>query len=275
MSARRPFDHDSNVHRPIRLNDRGDDARTMWRAINRRLRDLGRRTRIGTRGPMNRRKLRVALEVLHDLGVNVKHRGLLTRRAQEVLRDPGKRTRAQKRRADKRAGSRVRRPKQQVVRNVRNQSARSGPIRLIVLHDTEGANIRGVSDLVGLGDWFDNPGAQASSHIAVDAEGNTGRYVPDDRKAWHSASFNSMSLGIEQVGFASQKDWPEAQLRKVAKWIAYWHKEYGIPIRHSTSHGVCRHSDLGVAGGGHHDPGPAYDLGRVLKMAREYAENGW
>ncbi len=248
----------------------------MWRAINRRLKDAGLRKRIGTRGPMNRRKLHVALEVLHDLGVKVKHRGFLTKRAQEILRDPDKRTSAQKRRAKRLARQgRVRRPKEQVRRNVRNQSGRSSVIRLIVLHDTEGANIKGVADLVGLGGWFDNPAAQASAHIAVDAEGNTGRYVADGRKAWHCASFNSMSLGIEQVGFATQKAWPEPQLRKVAKWIAYWSREYGIPITHSTSRGVCCHSDLGVAGGGHHDPGPAYPFAHVLKLARQYAERGW
>lgn len=96
---RRKFDRDSAVHRPLRLADRGEDARTVFRAINRRLKEEGRRKRIGTRGPLNRRKLRVALEALGLLGVKVKHRGFLTRRAQEILRDPSKRTAAQKKRS--------------------------------------------------------------------------------------------------------------------------------------------------------------------------------
>lgn len=96
---RREFDRDSAVHRPLRLACRGEDARTVFRAVNRRLKEEGRKKRVGTRGPLNRRKLRVALQVLEMLGVKVKHRGFLTKRAQEVLRDPSKRTAAQKRRA--------------------------------------------------------------------------------------------------------------------------------------------------------------------------------
>lgn len=170
-------------------------------------------------------------------------------------------------------------PTDRVVRHVRNQSTRHGtkPV-LIVLHDTEGANIKGIRDLQGLGDWFDNPAAQASSHVATDGEGNSARYVDDDLKAWHVAFYNSLSLGIEQVGFASQKTWPAAQLHETARWIARWSELYGIPIRQGRASldgriiksGVVRHSDLGNLGGGHHDPGDGYPFADVLALAREY-----
>jgi N-acetyl-anhydromuramyl-L-alanine amidase AmpD len=170
-------------------------------------------------------------------------------------------------------------PSDDVVRHVRNCSSRHGvkPI-LIVLHDTEGANIKGITDLKGLGDFFDNPAVQASSHVATDAEGNSARFVADELKAWHVAFFNSPSLGIEQVGFASQGSWPDAQLQETARWVARWAHEYGIPIRQGRvsldgriiQSGVVRHSDLGNLGGGHHDPGGNFPFTEVLRIARGY-----
>lgn len=170
-------------------------------------------------------------------------------------------------------------PHVEVRKLVRNQSSRHGaaPV-LIVVHDTEGANIKGVADLQGLAAWFDNPAAEASSHVATDAEGNSARYVRDGEKAWHVAFYNPVSLGIEQVGFAAQKSWPLEQQKETARWVAYWAKHHGIPIRKGSvsrdgrvlKSGVVRHSDLGNLGGGHKDPGPAYPLHDVLVLARGY-----
>lgn len=170
-------------------------------------------------------------------------------------------------------------PHDNVVRHVRNCSTRHGakPI-LIVVHATQGANVKGVSDLKGLGDWFDNPAAQASSHVATDAEGHSARFVADELKAWHVAFFNSVSLGIEQVGFAEQKAWPDAQLQETARWVGRWAHAYGIPIRQGRvsldgriiKSGVVRHSDLGNLGGGHHDPGSDYPFAEVLRIGRGY-----
>ena len=54
----------------------------------------------------------------------------------------------------------VRRPHEVVVTSVGNQSARTSSIELIVLHDTEGGNVRGTADLQGVISWFNNPSAQ-------------------------------------------------------------------------------------------------------------------
>jgi N-acetyl-anhydromuramyl-L-alanine amidase AmpD len=158
----------------------------------------------------------------------------------------------------------------------------SVPLDLIVLHDTEGANIpNSISDLAGLGDFFGEIGTQASSHVATDGDGNSARFVSDRRKAWHCMAYNSASLGIEQIGFVSQtratwmRNW--RQLRETARWIAYWSHKYGIPIRRAsvsngavTRAGVTRHMDLGIIGGGHVDPGANYPFNRVLWLARAY-----
>ncbi|HEX6715343.1 MAG TPA: peptidoglycan recognition family protein [Thermoleophilaceae bacterium] len=158
-----------------------------------------------------------------------------------------------------------------LTRIVRNQSSRNGiRPRIVVLHTTESHNTAGVNDLIGLAGWFDNPAAQASSHIGNDAEGNDIRLVPDDAKAWTQAAFNSVALSIEQVGQASQSTWPVAQLDNTARWVAYWSKKYSIPLIHSTTHGVCQHRDLGSAGGGHHDCGSDYPFAKVLQLARQY-----
>ena len=119
--------------------------------------------------------------------------------------------------------------------------------------------------------FFDNPRSQVSSHVANDAEGNDARIVPDEAKAFTQAAFNSISLSIEQIGFASQKEFPQAQLENTARWIAHWSRKWNIPITHSTTNGVCQHKDLGRAGGGHVDCGPNYPLDKVLSMARSMA----
>jgi hypothetical protein len=166
-------------------------------------------------------------------------------------------------------------PRPEVTKIVRNQSSRNGvKPRVIVLHSTESHERPGLSDLQGLGSWFDNGSAQASSHVGNDAEGNDARFVADDRKAWTQGQENPRCLSIEQIGFAreSRKQWLDQpkQLRNTAEWIAYWSKKYGIPIRKSTQHGVCQHTDFPSQS--HTDCGPGYPFDHVLSLAREIAD---
>jgi hypothetical protein len=162
------------------------------------------------------------------------------------------------------------------TRLVRNRSSRNGTRpRLIVLHTTEGDNHSGIRDLEGLAGWFDNPAAQASSHVGIDAEGNCVRMVPDDEKAWTQAAFNPQALSIEQVGHArfTRRFWILHYRRghnRVAKQLARWSIKYDIPLERSASHGVCQHSELGAAGGGHRDCGPGYPFGYVLWRAKRH-----
>lgn len=174
--------------------------------------------------------------------------------------------------------------KPEVTRNVVCQSSRNGvKPQIIVLHTTEGHNRPGVGDLADLAAFFDRISTQASSHVANDAEGHDCRMVPDERKAWTQANLNSPALSIEQVGFAAtpKGDWFEdapKQLANTAKWIAYWHGEWDIPIQRGVTSGtailkpgVCSHAQLGMEGGGHHDPGSAYPFEYVLDLARVFA----
>lgn len=174
-------------------------------------------------------------------------------------------------------------PRVEVRNNVACQSSRNGAgISLIVLHDTEGANIpHSVRDLVGLGEFFDRLSTQASSNVAVDEDGQSGRYVPDDRKAWAQAFYNSVALSIEQIGFARQS-WTskskDRQLHETARWIAHWSYHHKVPIRRGsvsrdgrvTRSGVVQHRDLGNLGGGHVDVSASYPMNKVLSLARGY-----
>lgn len=178
------------------------------------------------------------------------------------------------------------------VRIVGNQSSRDGARpSLIVLHtttDPDGGgpffwDEPGLKDLRRLGAWFANPDSAVSSHVANDKGGHDARYVRDGRKAWTEVAFNSVSLSIEQIGTDaySRGTWltqRAAQLRNTAKWIAHWHRRWGIPIHRAKVSGstvirpgVATHAQLGSPGGGHNDPGPGYPLGHVLVRARSLA----
>jgi len=168
------------------------------------------------------------------------------------------------------------RPNIVISAQVQNRSTRGGvrPV-LIVLHSTESHQRPGNADLQAIVGWFNNPAAQASSHVVTDADGNSARCVPDNEKAWTCAGFNAVSLNIEQIGFASQSVWLKPEQVETARWIARWSQKYGIPIERGavsgssvTRKGVVTHAQLGSVGGNHHDPGPSYPIARVLRKAK-------
>ena len=174
-------------------------------------------------------------------------------------------------------------PDVKVRMNVACQSTRTGDIQLIVLHDTEGGNIpNSVADLKGLGEYFDRPSTQASSHVGVDADGHSARYVQPHKKAWTQAYWNQVSLSVEQIGFAVE-NWnapaKDKEIHETARWIALWHREQGVPIRRGRvsaggsvlRSGVVQHRELGNLGGGHHDVSASYPMARVLRLAKRYA----
>ena len=165
-----------------------------------------------------------------------------------------------------------------VDRNVRNQSSRGGAkVRLLVLHSTESDERAGKADLEAIADWFDNPAAQASSHVITDADGTSARCVPDAEKAWTQAGFNPYCLSIEQIGRASQSSWDEDELRETARWLAKWSRDQKVPLVRGavsgssiTRAGVVTHKQLGAYGGGHVDPGEVFPVDRVIELAKDY-----
>lgn len=149
--------------------------------------------------------------------------------------------------------------------------------RVIVLHDTESHDQKGIGDIKGVLGYLSRTADGLNAHLCIDAEGYTGQGADFNRKCYHAAGGNTNSIGIEMIGFASfsVKKWygRPGQLEAVAKWLAYLSVTYDIPLVHSTSNGVCRHKD--IPQGAHHDPGVSFPYKRVLKMANEYKEKGW
>lgn len=165
---------------------------------------------------------------------------------------------------------------------VRNRSSRRGVLpSKVVIHTTESHEREGRSDVDGIRNFFDNPAAEASSHVIIDAEAHSTTCVPDDEKAWTVGSENPYTLNIELIGWAKTPRWQwlkrTRQLKKAAKFTAYWSKKYGIPLRLDKRRGmpgVCGHVHLSGPGG-HWDPGPGFPYDRFLRYARYYRQHGW
>jgi hypothetical protein len=167
-----------------------------------------------------------------------------------------------------------------------HQSSREGArIHGLVLHSTEGSdNPHGdpPSDLVTLGSIFD--GEEASAHLGVNVNGKFGRYVEDSRKAWAVCNFNSVTLSLEQIGFAafSKEQWFKRhdQLHGAAEFLAYGHIHYGVPLKPGKASGsaiveagVFQHKDLGISGSGHSECGPGYPQGYDTLLAKSFIDH--
>jgi len=157
-----------------------------------------------------------------------------------------------------------------------NYSSRGGTaVTTLVLHTAEGART-----FQALGSFFSQPSSQVSSHVGIDdTAGVIGEYVPRDGKAWHVASCNPWTAGAELCAFAAwtPQDWAShpVMLQNCAQWLREEAMASGIPLRllspqeaqNPAVKGICGHVDLGVAGGGHHDPGGGFPWARILHMA--------
>lgn len=171
----------------------------------------------------------------------------------------------------------VHKPKIQ-VRRIRegNTHGRLVP-KVVVLHSTESHDHPGTIDVTGVLKFLEKTEDELGVHFVVDKEGNAGQGARINQVCYHAKGANSFSLGIEQIGFAYHTHWDRSdrtrQLEKVAKFLAWLSKDRGIPLKHSTTHGIAMHSD--ILAGGHTDPGPNYPLSHVLKLAKKYKKTGW
>ena len=132
-----------------------------------------------------------------------------------------------------------------------NFSTRGGArVDLIVLHDSEGGYEGSVS-------WFEMSRSKVSAHYVVREDGGEVTQMVDlADNAWHACAFNRRSVGIEMGGFASRGFEPPL-LATTGRIFAYLCHHLQIPVRHArggVGPGIASHSDLGAAGGGHHDP---------------------
>ena len=155
-----------------------------------------------------------------------------------------------------------------------NYSSRGGAtVRLIVFHTAEGS-----TTYQSLGAYFQG-NVEASSHVGIDdTPGEIGEYVAPGGKAWTAANANPYSVQAELCAFAS---WDLAtwhahpvMLESAAAWAREESDRFGIPLvalddveAQGGGRGVTQHENLGAAGGGHWDCGPAFPMAEVLAMA--------
>lgn len=159
---------------------------------------------------------------------------------------------------------------------------RDREVRLIVLHSSE--NNEGLNVAENLAAWDAGDKAPiASWHFAVDADSIT-QSVEIHDIAYHCGVVNDYSIGIEQVGKASQsvEQWNDefslSVIDKTAQLIAVVAGMYDIPIEYvhkklKDARGITMHSDVSrewKVKGGHTDPGPNYPIDFVLQRARDY-----
>lgn len=161
-----------------------------------------------------------------------------------------------------------------------NRSARGKvPVDLIVLHTQEGD-----STADNLGAYLQQPKVQASYHRIIDKDGNECRGVPDGESAWAAGPIaNSAGLHVCLTGYASwtRAQWlaRPAQLDGVARVIATWARERGIPLAQVSAatlaspaggSGVCGHDTTAQAWHetNHTDPGAGLPRDLLLDKAR-------
>ena len=159
-------------------------------------------------------------------------------------------------------------------------SPRRGPVRILVLHTTEGAQ-----SYQSLGGFFANPASQVSSHVGIDdTPGVIGEYVKRGDAAWTAAAMNHPGVHAEFCTPSGAADgWSRAtwmtkhhqMLVNAAAWLAEESRILSVPLvsltpaqAQGTGRGVCQHSDLGPLGGGHHDCGAGFPMDYVLQLAR-------
>lgn len=164
----------------------------------------------------------------------------------------------------------------------------------IVLHTTETGKLSDppLADIHAVvNGWLATPlPGRLGAQFIVDGHGNIGQTAKATEITQHTGGFNTGSIGIEQVAFASftARDWANRpmQLEKVARLIAYLHTRYRIPIEHThatecgvAGAGVLTHADCSRVcslSEGHTDPGEAYPLAAVLARAHAIAlHGGW
>jgi hypothetical protein len=132
-----------------------------------------------------------------------------------------------------------------------NCSSRGGArVRLVVVHDTEGAYAGAVS-------WFTQVRSQVSAHLVMREDGGeVTQMVPLGEKAWHACNANPYSIGIEGAGVGAH-GFADAWWAGMAIIVAWLLRRYGLPCRWAADgvgEGFCSHHDLGPVGGGHEDP---------------------
>lgn len=139
-----------------------------------------------------------------------------------------------------------------------NHKARNTRLDLLVLHDCQGGYSGSINTFLVPESKTKNP---VSAHLVLKEDGSEAtQMVKFSEEAWHARSFNARSIGLEMAGFA-EKGYGETEWQAAANILAYLAFRFNIPVvavkpdhNGHVASGICRHFDLGRAGGNHTDP---------------------
>jgi hypothetical protein len=100
---------------------------------------------------------------------------------------------------------------------------------------------------------FRDPANRASAHVVYPGSAVAGvaaQMVPWSEAAWTEAAYNPSSVEIESAD-AIWLGHDQHGFQQLARMAAYLLHAYSLPPVWSHERGLCRHGDLGAAGGGH------------------------
>lgn len=154
-----------------------------------------------------------------------------------------------------------------------NSSSRHGAnVHLVVVHRPVGSYLGSIATL-------SDPAAQVSAHIITKPGGlEATQLVKWSDKAWACEGFNAYSDNLE-INDAAWIGADSHGLEVAARIVAMRCHVRGIPAvwtrdPHKTP-GICRHYDLGLAGGGHTDPTTSTPIWlNFVGMVREQLARG-
>lgn len=167
------------------------------------------------------------------------------------------------------------------VRAKNFRGGRTAPIRLIVLHTIEIAEIAAAAERCA--QYFATvTSPQVSAHYCVDSD-SVVQCVPEADTAFTAPGANHDGIHIEMAGYARQTaaEWADpysaAMLERVADLVAELCVRYGIPAKLVDVSGLLG-GDRGITTHGlvskafkksnHTDPGPSFPMGAFLDSVR-------
>lgn len=135
-----------------------------------------------------------------------------------------------------------------------------GKVDSVVMHTTE-------VSLVGTLNIFKDRASSVSAHFVIAPGGDIYEMVDTRDRAWHATYYNSRSIGIEMVGFASQPStWNENNLDSLVDLLAWIVTAYpDIPLVHPSGDAYDfandRYNEAGIVSHGQVQPWNRSDPG--------------